>query len=55
MSCLNNTTDVKFQSTLFYTKSLFSVQDSLALLLVNCTTEHKYVKGNPQLHGVDIL
>lgn len=54
MSCIN-TTDVKFHSTLFYTKSLFSVQDSLAFLLVNCTTEHKYVKGNPQLYGVDIL
>lgn len=54
MSCIN-ATDVKFQGTLFYTKSLFSVQDSLALLIVNCTTEHEYVKGNPQLYGVDIL
>lgn len=45
--------DVKFQSTLFFIKSLFSVQGSLALLVtVNCTTEHEYVKGNPRDHGL---
>lgn len=31
MSCIN-TIDVKYQGTLLYTKSLFSVQDSLGLL-----------------------
>lgn len=45
--------DVTFQSTLFFIKSLFSVQNSLALLVsVNCMTEHEYVKGNPRDYGL---
>jgi len=45
--------DVKFQSTLFFIKSLFPVQESLALLVtVNCMTKHEYVKGNPKDHGL---
>lgn len=55
MSCIN-TTDVTFQGTLFYTKYLFSVQDSSALLLnMNMLKEIHSLLGltiNAWKHGV---